>query len=325
MGDANEDTTTEAVTATPATPPDVARLLPLGKLAELWAAEAEAARAARLAGRPRGPVTGFPTLDAELGGYLRPGLHFVHGEPGTGKTAWAFQVAAQCGTPAVFVSCELHPLALVRRLVARLTATFQGRLEDGEKTPDAMLELFARAVDACPQLALVDATRAHVEAWQADAGEAPGLRELAGYWRESHGAASVLVVVDSLHTWAAASPRAMGATEYEYVNAGLAELARLAAELAAPVLVVAERNRMSMRDAGQSSAKGSARIEYAAESIVSLNRETDAEGEWRPDAAGEYHLYAKLVKNRDGRTGPKVRMRFHGGLARLREVSEGER
>lgn len=82
-------------------------LLPLGKLADLWAEEAEAARAARLSGVPRGPVTGVPALDRELGGYLTPGLHFVHGESGTGKTAHALQVAATCGAPAVFVTCEI--------------------------------------------------------------------------------------------------------------------------------------------------------------------------------------------------------------------------
>jgi len=169
-------------------------------------------------------------------------------------------------------------------------------------------------------LALVDATRAHVEAWQLGDSEPPGIRELATYWREQHAASSVLVVVDSLHVWGAASPRAVGATEYEYVNAAVADLQRLAAELAAPVLVVAERNRGAMGNDGQSSAKGSARIEYSAESIVSLNRELDAAGEWKHDAAGEYHLFAKLAKNRAGRTGPKVAMRFQGALASLHEA-----
>jgi len=56
---------------------------------------------------PRDPVTGCPALDREQGGYLTPGLHFVHGEPGTGKTANTLQVAATRGTPAVFVICAI--------------------------------------------------------------------------------------------------------------------------------------------------------------------------------------------------------------------------
>jgi len=310
----------EAVTATDATPPDVARLWPLGKLSDLWAADAEAARASRMSGVPRGPVTGFPTLDRELGGYLRPGLHFVHGEPGTGKTNYGLQVAALCGTPALFVSTEMSPLALMRRIVARVTDTYQGHLEGGELTAAASLELFARAVDACPMLALVDATRAYVAPWQMDAKEPAGIRELASFWRDEHHAAQVLVIVDSLHTWAAADPRTAGVSEYESLNLALGDLQRLATALEAPVLVVAERNRPSMTNAGQSSAKGSGRIEYSAESIVSLNRELDNAGEWTHDAGGEYHLFAKVAKNRNGRTGPKVALRFNGALASLREA-----
>ncbi len=182
------------------------------------------------------------------------------------------------------------------------------------------MELFARAVEACPWLALVDATRTHAEAWRLGDSEPPGIRELAAYWREFHRASSVLVVIDSLHVWAAASPRAVGATEYEYLNAAVAELQHLAADLAAPVLVVAERNRAAMGNDGQSSAKGSARIEYSAESILSLNRELDSNGEWKHDGAFEYPLTARLVKNRAGRTGPTVAMRFNGALAALHEA-----
>ena len=302
----------QAVTCEPvAPPPDVARLLALGDLAEMWTAEAEAARAALLSGAPRGPVTGFPTIDRELGGYLRPGLHYVHGEPGTGKTAYALQVAAQCGTPALFVSCEMSPLALLQRIVARVTDTYQGHLEGGEFAAETSAALFARAVAACPMLALVDATLAY----------APRdlIAAAADVLRERHDTPHVLVIVDSLHTWAAADPGAAGLSEYERISLALGDLRRLAAELAAPVLVVAERNRGSMGSAGQSAAKGSAGIEYSGHTVVSLNREVEGT-EWTHDAGGEYHLYAKLAKNRTGRTGHRVEMRFHGALAKMREA-----
>ena len=305
-------------TCSPVEPTDVARLLPLGGpvLAELWAAEAEEARAACLSGKPRGPVTGFAEIDRELGGYLTPGLHVVHGEPGTGKTNYALQVAAQCRVPALFVSCEMSPIVLLRRLVARTTGTFLGKLDDGEKSPAELLQLFARTVDACPMLALMDATRARVPA----DGDAPSIRAAAKAWRARHDAKHVLVVVDSLHTWAARASHPL-ATEYESINAALADLLALALALTAPVLVVAERPRSAMKDAGQSAAKGSARIEYAADSVLSLNRyEGDSKQDnWTHDAAGEYRVYAKLAKNRNGRTGHKVAMHFNGALASLRE------
>lgn len=300
-------------------PEDVRGLLPLTALRDAWAAEAEAARVARVAGRPRGPVTGFTTLDRHLGGYLRPGVHFVHGEPGTGKTAYLLQVAAQCGAPALFVSCEVAPVVLLRRVIARLTDTYVSRLDDGELSPAEMLALFDRAAAACPMLALVDGTAGYVAPWQLAHDDAPGILELAAAWRERCGAPHVLVCVDSLHTWAArgASP---AATEYETLNAAIADLERLAHTLRAPVLAVAERPRSGMKDAGQSAGKGTARIEYAAESVVSLNRETDTAGRWPEDGHRERQLYASLAKNRHGDTGRRVDMRFHGALMRLREA-----
>lgn len=310
----------EGVTCAPVERADIPRLYPLAELADMWAQEAEEARAARLSGRARGPITGFPALDKELGGHLHAGLHFVHGEPGTGKTNYALQVAAECGCPAVFVSTEMSLIVLLRRVIARTTNTYQSKLEGGELSVDAMNELLERAVAACPLLAIMDGTgRNYAAPRQIDKGP-PGILEAAQVWRERHRAASVLVCVDSLHTWAAAAPGAYAASEYEYLNDALRELEQLAAELKAPVLVVAERNRPSMANAGQSSAKGTARIEYSAMSIVSLNRVLDGEGEWKVEAGDENALFAKVVKNRDGRIGHKVDMRFHGALARLREA-----
>lgn len=307
----------QVVTAAPVRT-DGPRTYPLADLAHLWTADAEEARASRQSGVPRGPVTGFPTIDRELGGYLTPGLHFVHGEPGTGKTNYALQVAAACGCPALFVSTEMSPLALLRRIVARVTNTFQGHLEGGGLTAAASLELFARAVKACPMLALMDATRCYAAPWQIDS-EPPGIREAAEVWRDHHGAASVLVVVDSLHTWAAGAGRPL-ASEYESINAAVADLLAVALALRSPVLAVAERSRFAMANAGQSAAKGSARIEYSADSVLSLNRVLDSADDWQPDAADEYHMYAKLAKNRYGRSGHKVDLRFSGALASLREA-----
>ncbi len=54
---------------------------------------ARQAEEARRTGRPLGPATGFPAVDAEIGGYLAPGLHVLLSAPGTGKTAMGLQIA----------------------------------------------------------------------------------------------------------------------------------------------------------------------------------------------------------------------------------------
>jgi replicative DNA helicase len=286
-----------------------------------WAADAEAAHAARLAGVARGPVTGLMRLDRELGGYLAPGLHFLMAEPGTGKTALALQVAGTCGTPAVYVSAEMAPLELMRRVTARVTGTFLGRLKSGELTPAASLELARQAAYACPMLALVDATLCPVAPWREPGRDEapPGMLELAETWRDRHKARSVLIVVDSLHSWSDGSGRA-AASEYEALNAAIVELRGLAARLEAPVLAISEQNRGAMGTGKQSAGAGTRKLEYQGSTVLSLQREVREGTEWQEDAAGEYAVSCKLAKNRNGRTGPSVSLRFHGATQTFREA-----
>jgi len=68
----------------------------------------------------------------------------MHGQPGTGKTAFALQVAAQCGFPCLYVTCEMAPLELLRRHTARVTRTYLNRFKSGELSPRESLELARR-------------------------------------------------------------------------------------------------------------------------------------------------------------------------------------
>lgn len=297
----------------PATvPADIPRLLPLADVLGLALADAEAAYEAKQSGQPLGPLSGITWLDRELGGCFVPGLHVLHGEPGTGKTALALQIAAAAACPALFVTTEMGPAELFRRHMARVTGTYLGRLRSGELSPEMFAQLAREAAAAAPMLAFLDATRAYADAVL--------LRELGTVWRERHGGAThLLVVVDSLHSWAAGAPVGLGAdTEYERLNAALYALQRLALELAAAVLVVAERNRALMASKSQSAGAGTRRIEYGAETVLAIQRE--GEGDWTPDAAGEYSVCLHVVKNRNGATGPKRDLRFHGALQTFHEV-----
>ena len=307
-----------AVTCEPFAPPaDGPRLLPLPDLLGALLDEAEADHAAALAGALRGPITGLPKLDRELAGRLVPGYHVIHGNTGSGKTSFALQVAASCGYPALFVTCEMGPLELLRRVIARAAGVYLGRLKSGEYTREAFAEYARAALAACPGLALLDATRAY----------APRelIRAAAEAWRERRGAASCLVVIDSLHSWANAAPSLRDLGEYETLGFAVSDLQRLAAELAAPILVVNERNRASSDGGGVNAAAGSRKIEYGAESVWGLYRETETDETTRKprpkpfDAAGEVGAHIAIEKNRSG-SGGRVALRFHGALQTWREV-----
>jgi hypothetical protein len=153
-------------TASGAPPPPAAseqpRLLRFADVLPALRADAEGAHEARTKGLARGPVTGLGELDDVLGGVLQPGLHVTQGGSGIGKTAFALQVAATCGFPALFVSCEMSLVELLRRHTARATGTFLDRLKSGELAPDDVVRRAEQAIAAAPQLALVDGTRAFV-------------------------------------------------------------------------------------------------------------------------------------------------------------------
>jgi replicative DNA helicase len=287
-------------------PENLPRLYQLDQLLGDWQTDAQAAHTARVEGTPRGPLTGLPKLDRELNGALAPGVHIVHGDPGTGKTAFVLQAAAKCECPALLVTTEMAPLELLKRHTARVTETFLGRLKSGELSPDHSLGLARKAIAAAPNLKILDATRAYVS-----------YRYLLDCAQAVKGnARHVLILIDSVHTWAESSP-AKGSTEYDALNEHLAALRKLAHELNCPVLGVAERNRAGMERGGQSASAGTRKFEYGAETVLDLHRDKDA----RENGAGEVIVTAKFAKNRHGAAGRAVTLLFNGALQRFTEDS----
>jgi replicative DNA helicase len=274
-------------------------------LLSAWEADAATAHEAYTTGIPRGAVTDLPKVDKELGGALSSGLHIVHGQPGAGKTAFVLQVAVTCGCPCLFVTCEMGPLELLRRIAARITSVFLGRIKSGELPVAESMELAKRAAYSAQDLSIVDATRAYASpAW---------LRDRADELRKD--GEPFLIVLDSLHSWVDAG-MTDGASETEALMAGLAALRPLAAQLSCPILAVCERNRASMARGGMNAAAGTRKIEYGAETVLDLARDPED----RPDAHGEVPVKLVFAKNRNGAAGKPVDLRFHGALQRFREV-----
>lgn len=280
------------------------RLCRLADLLSEVEAEAHEAHEARKSGQPRGPLTGLGDVDREMGGALPPGATMLHAAPGSGKTAFALQAAASCCCPALYVTCEMTPAELLRRHMARVSGEFLGRFKSGEMSPASVRRLALQAAEAAPLLCLVDATRAPASPKY--------LREVAEIARgdERH----LLIVVDSLHSWAEGAVKA--ATEYEVLNEALAELRTLAHQLACPVLIICERNRASMGSSGQSAGAGTRRIEYGAETVLALDRKEKA----MEDGAGELEVSLTFSKNRHGAAGRVIGLKFHGALQRFREA-----
>lgn len=272
--------------------------------------DAEAAFEASRSGLPRGPVTGMAGLDDALGGYLQPGLHILQAAPGVGKTAFALQIASSCGFPALYISAEMPILELFRRLIARETQTFLGRLKSGELSPDKIEALALATARRLPHLAILDAQRDHAEPTV--------IRDAADGLRARLNAAQCLIVIDSLHVWAMSGKGATAGapmSEYDALNAALTAAAQIAADVASPLLLIAHRNRAGQDKGGLHTAKGTGSIEYLAETVIELGVPDGAT--W--DGNGEKAVAALIHKNRNGHAGAATGMRFSGRLQQFRE------
>lgn len=283
-----------------------ARFTRLSSLLPEWDAEAALRYKAKQTGQPLGPMTGLSRLDSALGAQLEPGLHHVHGNAGTGKTALALQIAASCGCPALYVTCEMRALELLRRITARVTETLLGKFKSGELTQDASCKLVRTAIQDAPNLAFLDATEAPAAAQQ--------ILNVGAVCRNLPPAPPhLLIVVDSLNSWAeGAYP---GLPEYERLNTALADLREIAANLKCPILVINERNRANIKG-GLNAGAGTRGIEYGAASVIDLSREEGA----KAGADGEVAITLKIDKNRNGATGQPMNLKFHGALQRYTET-----
>lgn len=282
----------------------------LGDLLDEWDSHAQTVYDARRGNLPPGIRTGLDAVDDSMGGAFAPGLHSIQGKPGSGKTALVLQVAATCGFPALYVTCEMSPLELLRRITARVTGTYLNRFKTGELDPEESKAQVRRAIATCPELVIVDCTREYVPAF---ATSGNSLYDLAQQVRGD--SRHTLIVVDSLHSWTCKAPTA-GTTEYESLNGAITSLGGLAAVLSCPVLAVAERNRANIQTGGMSAGAGTRKIEYSAESVIELDTDKDAP----LDANLERGVTLELSKNRNGEYGKPIALKFNGALMRFREV-----
>ncbi len=247
----------------------------------------------------------FSAVQSGRGTLPKIGPSMVLGNTGAGKTAFVTQIAASCGFPALYVTTEMAPAELFRRQMARLSGTFLGRLKSGEIPPHEFEAMAKAAAGEMPQLAFVDSTMAFAHPSY--------LHECALKVRGNF--KTLLLVVDSLHTWTRGG--GSGLNEYEALNQNLLLLQRLCHQLECPALVVCEQSRAAIAGGGGvNSGAGSRSIEYGAELVLDLQASKEVDG------MGERAVQLCIAKNRHGAAGGTVKLHFNGALQRFKEVSE---
>jgi len=289
--------------------PRIAKLHMLYEMVAALVADNDAAIDALKTGHARGPQTGIAPLDKALGGFLETGLHILQATPGAGKTALGLQIASDCGFPALYVSAEMPVLELFRRLIARQTNTFLGKLKGELSSPD-IKRLALLAIENLKHMAIMDAT--------AGIADVDFIRLTVENMKATYQAKTALVIIDSLHVWARALNRGVSG-EFEIISEGTRQATELAAILDAPILAICHRNRegnKSKTGAGLHSARGSGDIEYEAWTVLDLHRDMDQ----REDASGEIDVTMRFYKNRSNGITPPIETRFCGRLQSFRGV-----
>lgn len=288
------------------------KMPPIYRLADLldeFASDVAMKHKAREEGRKLGPSTGHPKLDKLLGEYLVNGLHLIQGAPGTGKSAFALQMAGHCGFPALYISTEMQLIELLRRTTARETKTYLGKLKTGELGPRESVRLAMEAAKVCSDLALVDAVSSRITPEQ--------IRLLAVALKEGAGADHVLIILDSAHAWIRQRIAISGRDEYSETNTAIGDLLEIADTMKCPVVTINHKTREGNKgnSAQAHSSKGSGLWEYQVDTGIDLGLDENAV----TDAEGEKTVWANVWKNRNGEPNVKQALKFHGGFQSFRE------
>lgn len=246
-------------------------------------------------------LDGFPSLAKELGGTFMTGLHILHGNTGSGKSAFALQLAHTCQCPALYVTCEMNADVLMWRLMARCARIPLSHFPDGQISREKATEALALVLAKGSDLAILDASRASVPIQL--------IEEMALITRGN--TPHFGIFVDSVHSWSEGSYPDLA--EYEALARGIRDLNRLAIRLDCPIMGLAERNRMNMKTGGVNASAGSRKFEYTAETVLDLTPEGGDE------TTDEVRMKLSFAKNRWGAGGRAVSLLFNGQYQWFRE------
>jgi DNA primase len=230
---------------------------------------------------------GFERLEEVTEG-IPIGIITLHGAPGVGKTSFALTVAAQCHAPVLYLTTEMAPLELWRRLVAQTTSTPMRELLRATLTAEEEQALNRRTLARCGQVRFVDASTQRVGMTYLE----EKMRELRRTDISSH----ALMIVDSLHTWVDGLRQDQDVSEYNAISEGIDKLRTLANNLQISVMLIAERNRNAMKDGGLSAVAGSRRVEYGSDLVLGLDKAEDQLDPHGTIATVEL----RVLKNRNG-------------------------
>lgn len=277
--------------------------------------------------------TGFPALDAALGGGIR-GLCLLGGMTGVGKTAFAMQIASQIrGVDVYDYSIEMSSEQLTARIMSRI-AFQNGRPELTEQAIMSMSELPTWLIE----LAEDEARESDKELLISEIGETPlsidailqDLRTLIAKSQKK----PIFVIIDYLQILKSENPTDTKRLE---IDAGLMRLAAFCHTCNVSVLVLSSLNRASYdQPISLGSFKESGGIEYSADSVIGLQFESVGEDNQKRSYAKKNNiknekreyprkLEAVVLKSRFSSAGERSKFNYYSANHAFVETSKADK
>lgn len=253
-------------------------------------------------GKLSGIGTGLVDLDDMLDGFQSGELAVVAARPSIGKTAFGLTVAhhaaIQNQIPVLFVTCEMSPRALVRRLACLMADVSLKALRKGELT-DPNFKAFNSALVGIKRSNLIFENCL----------DKPGIGTItARIWRHVRVHGVKLVIVDYLQKIKATEKQEKRTYEVAEVSG---KLKSVAVNSGVAMLALAQLNRESENDKERlprlTDLADSGQIERDADSVGLLHRSRTKD---------PHDATLIVAKQRDGETGV-VKLHFHGPTCRF--------
>lgn len=254
-----------------------------------------------------GIETGFPSLDGALNGLGRRRVYTFTGEPGVGKTTFAFSVslrAAAQGAAVAYLDTENGEASLLLKALCWHAGASPADFERGYGDLSVLAEAARVLRPVLDRVCIIDGRIGGITPDQ--------LLARAAKWRAITRAADMLVVLDYLQKLALpAMDRRL------QVSAASAACRKMAATLDVPVFAISSQSRDAYRDgprdgasagAAMATLKESGDLEYDADAVLLLTR-----GEGNT-------MRLRIAKNRQGESGLIFTLARHGVSGQVTEA-----
>lgn len=280
--------------------------------------------------------TGFKELDRNLDGGLFEGLYVIGAISSLGKTTLALQIADQVangGRDVLIFSLEMARNELIAKSLSRLTAQLSIErgtpIEKAKTTRGITVYKFWKSYSEEEKSLITDAVdvygnyaeRIFIMEGIGDIGVGE-IRETVKKHISITGNTPV-VVLDYLQIVAPYNERA---TDKQNTDKAVLELKRMSRDYKMPVIGISSFNRDNYDAAVSMQAfKESGAIEYSSDVLIGLQLEGTGTNGFNVDEAKKKNprtIEAKILKNRNGRTGTTVLFEYYPQYNYFREMGE---